>query len=831
MCKKFLSIVLALMMVMSAVSVNVLAQETDEAPDTVMVADSSTLSNMSKNDTYSSMSSDVTLISEKSLKLTGDGTTSGSASSESKRWAFGESYDWTTYTYINIMAKNTTEADATFRLSLGIDGANASGAKGFWYKDKLTVAPGEWSIVSAELSTFKQGYNAGDITEGSIYDVMSQIQGIFFDGINGELYVDSIWISKSVPAPATLIETSVPEGSSDILMNETSFTFTFSEALAPASKQNATVVITKNGEKAEATYQTEYSENAFTITFDNDLEPGCEYSIAVSGIVDRFGLTAENAVLNFATSVSVIFPDEIILADFTRMDDIEKAMLTADSENKIFGEKSGTLSAEKLAESPSMYPIVADNAAIPYDWSQYTHFNIWVYSKEATSDRQFALVMRSSNATSTNTAAYYVDQDFAGWKKLCVPISAFSEGKLFDITQIKDCYVSFVYGNLKEGSGKEAEWSIEKYKKVSFAKMWLSTEKSEGYSELYNSDSSSSTKSIFNKTTYAVLSTDATEGNNQSLKLYGIGDNASESKNPTFEAQNWTDYSYLNFRIKNGNEAAEDGSIPDAQFNFYATVTGSTATAAAGYWSKKNIKVTGSDWQTVSIAIPKGFSFTKNDSTPVIYTEMSHIEGLRFDYITGTLYVEKIWLSDRDSSAAPVLESISAENNSSLSAFTRKIDFTYSEALSSGAPTVTVSPEADFITDVSGNTVSVIFPDGLASDKAYTVTVGDDVKSVFGVKSGKSESVSFTTEKYSAERSDSAVFASFASDDASGKMFIAVYDSEGIMENIYVTNAIANNGVLSLKNDYAAIGEGKSAKIFVWEGTSLKPLTNPVLFN
>jgi len=169
-------------------------------------------------------------------------------------------------------------------------------------------------------------------------------------------------------------------------------------------------------------------------------------------------------------------------------------------------------------------------------------------------------------------------------------------------------------------------------------RIWLSTEKPGSTKDIFDSSSASSTKDYFNREPNATLSSGEVDSNDRSLILTGTGTNSDESRNPTFTAQDWTDFNYINFKIKNSNSV-------DSTFYFYATVNKANANGANGYWMSKKITVSGSAWQTVSVAIPGDFGFQSNASTPTIYTEMSHIEGLRFDYIKGTMHLEKIWLS------------------------------------------------------------------------------------------------------------------------------------------------------------------------------------------
>ena len=812
MCKKFLSIMLTLMMILSAVSVNVSADTA--ASQTKVVFGGSTLSQLSKGDTYSSMTTDVTLISNSSLKLTGDGTSSGSSSSESRRPKFASAQDWTDYSYINFMAKNASETASRAIVCLSVQNNDASGSAGYWYKS-VNFADMGWTVVSVPLSEFAQAYTGTKI-EGDKYSEMNTITAMFFDGIKGEFYVDSIWLSTELPAAATCTETSVANGSTDVLMDATEYTFTYSASLADSSKQNPTVIITEDGAEFGGEYSISYDANQIKVTFAEMLKPGATYSIDVSGIYDSFGIVAEDANLSFSTSETIVFPDEVVIADFTKLADLEKAKLDVDTDNKLFGEKSGTFGEAKISAGPNMDPIALDGVTAPTDWSKYTHFNFWMYSKEINPDIEFVMVLRTPG-TSGNSANKVLKQDFAGWKKFSIPLSDFYKGPNFDITNVQDAYVSYTYSSIN------GTWDESKYKKVSFAKMWLSSE-GKNDKEIFNSDSTSATKAYFSNT-YAALNQDVLEDNDMSLKLTGTGDNANESRNPTFAAQDWTGYNYINFRMKNAGET-------EGKFNFYATVNKAEANGANGYWTKGGIRVTSSEWQTISIPIPSGFTFTYNSSAPTVYTEMSHIEGLRFDYINGTMYLEKIWLSAEDCSRVPAFETVSVADGEEVSSFTRKIDFTYSEKLSSKLPTIAVTPAVDYVAETNGNTLSVIFPDGLSAGKSYTVTVGADVKSAYGVSATEGASVSFTTESYSTERSESAVYARYASSDyASGKMFVATYNADDTLANVSVVNGTVSDGVLSISNDYVALDSTMSARIFVWDGATLRPLTTPVNFN
>lgn len=813
MCKKFLSIMLTLMMILSAVSVNVSADTA--ASQTKVIVSGSTLSALSNNNDYSSMASDVTFISDSSLKLTG----TKDNSHESKRYKFAAAQDWTDYTYINVMAKNAlSDGTSTASIYLCVQGVEASTAYGFWSKMMYSTS-NDWTVVSVPLSAFAQGYN-GDITEGDKYSEMNTITGMFFDYINGEFYVDSIWLSTELPAAATCTETSVADGSEDVLADTKEYSFTYSASLAPSSKQNPTVTITEDGEEFTGEYAVSTDEDQLKVTFAEMLKPGTEYSIDVSGVYDSFGIVAEAAHLGFTTSTNIVFPDEVVIADFTKLADIEKGELDVDTTNKLFGEKSGTFGEEKISAGPNIAPITVDGVTAPTDWSKYTHFNFWMYSEEVNSDIKFVMVLRTPG-TSGNSAYKVLKQDFAGWKKFSIPLSDFGKGPNFDITNVQDAYVSYTFSSIN------GTWDASKYKKVSFAKMWLSTDAAtvtDVTKEVYNSNSTSTTRAQLTDTAtnkYAVLSSEDFDSNDQSLKLTGTGVVGCASRDWVLHSdqssEDWSSYNYLNFRIKNAS-TNDDGSAKNGGFGFRMF------SKAGGYWWKSNLhSITDTEWHTFTVKIPDDLVHSKASAE-----SMNDIYALKLVYISGTMYLEKIWLSTEDPNAvveAPNFESSSVSNGDVVSAYTHNIDFTYSKALDSDiAPTVTVAPEADYVVACENDTVQVIFPEALAAGTEYTVTVG-------GV-SEAGESVTFSTENYSTGRSESAVYARYASSDyTSGKMFVATYNADDTLANVSVVNGTVTDGVLTISNDYVALDSTMSARIFVWEGATLRPLTIPVNFN
>ena len=240
---------------------------------------------------------------------------------------------------------------------------------------------------------------------------------------------------------------------------------------------------------------------------------------------------------------------------------------------------------------------------------------------------------------------------------------------------------------------------------------------------------------------------------------------------------------------------------------------------AGGYWWKSNLhSVTNTEWHTFTVKIPDDLVHSNNSAT-----SMNDIYALKLNYISGTMYLEKIWLSTEDPNApvvAPTLESTSISAEDVVSAYTHNIDFTYSKNLDSDvAPVVTVTPNVEHIVSYEKDTVQVIFPEALAACTGYIVTVS-------GV-SDDEDIVSFSTEKYSAERSDTAVYARYApSEDVTAKMFIAVYSADNTLVKLEVIENTDSNGVLA--KDYVSLNSDESAKVFVWadDGT-IKPIESP----
>jgi len=516
------------------------------------------------------------------------------------------------------------------------------------------------------------------------------------------------------------------------------------------------------------------------------------------------------------------FGDEVVIADFTKIDDINNAEMDVDSEDKLFGDKSGKISQKKLdAKNVATGYFEIDSTKAPTNWSDYTYLNLWVHS-EAVTEFKFAVMVRSSATVSQSSAWKHFNQDFAGWKKLSIPLSEISKGANFDLTNVVDTYVSFTYY-----TGNDIDALVQNFKKFSIARIWLSKEAEEEVvtdvtKEVYNSHSTSTTKAQLLDTKdykYAVLSTEAVESNDKSLKLTGTGVVGCASRDWILHSdqssEDWSSYNYLNFRIKNAS-TNDDGSAKNGGFGFRMF------SKAGGYWWKSNLhSITNTEWHTFTVKIPDDLVHSKNSAT-----SMNDICALKLLYISGTMYLEKIWLSTEDPNApvvAPALESTSISADDVVSAYTRKIDFTYSKALDSDvAPTVTVAPKADYVVACENDTVQVIFPEALAAGTEYTVTIS-------GV-SDDDNSVSFSTEKYSAERSDTAVYARYApSEDVTAKMFIAVYSPDDSLVKVEVIEDTDSNGVLA--KDYVSLNSDESAKVFVWaDDDTIKPLESPKEF-
>ncbi len=308
--KKFTALILSLLMIICSFEAAVIADSSEE--DTKVIIDSTNIANLSKNNQYSSVSTEVFRLSDKSLKLSGDGTTSGSSSSESKRYEFPEAQDWSDFNYINILAVNESE-DAKFRLDATLDSTNASAAIGHWYKDGVGVKGSGWQIVSVALSSFKQAYT-GATEPGDKYTEMNNIEGIFFDGITNTLYVEKIWLSKEIP-PETALTGSNPEnGCDDVSVNEKNVTFFFSGTLADEELQSAEVTVTAGSEPIED-FTVTYTPGSVTVGFDNTLEFGTTYALTLTGIMNNLGADAGKCEISFTTSDRALSASSPVLTD------------------------------------------------------------------------------------------------------------------------------------------------------------------------------------------------------------------------------------------------------------------------------------------------------------------------------------------------------------------------------------------------------------------------------------------------------------------------------------------------------------------------------------
>ncbi len=438
---------------------------------------------------------------------------------------------------------------------------------------------------------------------------------------------------------------------------------------------------------------------------------------------------------------------EYVLLDLTDSSDISLLSMNADTDNCLYGGMNATFTQSQISKvnssgqstAASTVVATAKNGIIT-DWSSYTNYNIWIYSEKVT-DQKFALVVRDGE---NRICANIMERNFSGWKKFSIPFSDFSNrNSAFDQTNVKDFYISLSYGDMKNSDVKAG------YTKLTFAKIWLSKENEADYTELFSSSANSDTKSMFNRGSFAMLKADS-EG--QVLRLSGDGADSNESATPLFdEPMDWTGYGYLNFRIKNNSSS-------DSVFHFSATVNGKDAAAAVGYWRKTGIKVSGNEWQTLSLPIPQSFSFVKNPSTPIVYDAMSHIEGLRFDNITGSMSVEKIWLSGN----LPVegdfsVNDISIENGATdVSTNLKTVEFTYNQKL---APensakhialrdmTNSVDIADGFEVGTFGNRLQILFTEKLNYSTEYLITVGKDIYGTPVPFASSGASVSFTTQK------------------------------------------------------------------------------------
>lgn len=315
-----------------------------------------------------------------------------------------------------------------------------------------------------------------------------------------------------------------------------------------------------------------------------------------------------------------------VLADYTQQGWIDRAGLVADTENKLFGEKSATFGENGAAVATAMNAVGLATYSLPTDWSGYTHVNMWVYS-DAASDREFRFAIRNATANgSTPSRTYLINQDFAGWKKISIPISDFSANANFDMTAVKDYYVSLTWG---------ISYDEAKYVKLSFAKIWLSTETetNDTYSVIDGSNYSNIVDNVD-----AVSDSSVKREYASSVKLAGTGQDSNETKRYAFSsAQDWTDYSYINFWVKNTNSANSKAVIR-------LCIEKTEASGAYGQWYS-NLNVSDDDWAIVSIPLSSFSQGKSGDYTDEKYKTMCHITGFFLDAINGNMYLDKVWVS------------------------------------------------------------------------------------------------------------------------------------------------------------------------------------------
>ncbi|MBR2404194.1 MAG: Ig-like domain-containing protein [Clostridia bacterium] len=293
--KKIVSLMMSVLLVASSIAAPSFAADGESArliPGTSSIADH-------ENGEYAYMEAADTL-SGSALRIAG---------SPSSDFAFATKYikyptpqDWSHYNYLNLVIKNagTTAAKVFAFLDLS-DRSAITGADGTMYYKSFTPTGSDWNLISFPLDDFsKVGGPTG----------RSEITGFCFaQNLNGDAYLDAVWLSEEQVTPTVLESTSEPDVSDGVIADSPAFTFTYSNDLAPQDKQNAEISFT-DGSGAPVEYDVTYSGNTLTVEPKGDLELGESYSLSISGVRDCFGIKLANITNKFNPGTDEVVPSD-----------------------------------------------------------------------------------------------------------------------------------------------------------------------------------------------------------------------------------------------------------------------------------------------------------------------------------------------------------------------------------------------------------------------------------------------------------------------------------------------------------------------------------------
>lgn len=207
---------------------------------------------------------------------------------------------------------------------------------------------------------------------------------------------------------------------------------------------------------------------------------------------------------------------------------------------------------------------------------------------------------------------------------------------------------------------------------------------------------------------------------------------------------------------------------------------------------------------------------------------------------------DSIWLSDEKPSESEMSTVCNVANGGTVSADTRSIGFTYPDVnlihgknydVTVKKGDATLAADTDYTVQTAGDTVNVVFNNGLTPEASYTVGVGrlETRKGTYG-----ETDVAFTAgAPMTAVDYDKVIigenvtgYANVANATDTGAvgivMITAIYDADDNLVSASIGNAtdVANGHVVQLSAAASGYADGYKIKCFVWNGTSLAPIAD-----
>lgn len=714
MAKKFMAILIALVMLAATAPKSfffgAVPKVLASSGDTFIVLDDTNISSFTKTNT-AEISTTVVREYASSLKLAG----TGQDSDEHTRYAFSSAQDWTEYSYINFWVKNTnTGGNSSAIVRLCISGTDASGSKGQWY-DTMYASDGEWAMVSIPLSDFTQGKTAGSYTDEDVqYTTMCQITGFFLDKINGEMYIDKIWVSKTVPyTPVKEIYSS----DSNVLNSDAAV-----QDSTVTENNSCSLHLTGTGSEKSATPTfspqdwTPYSYVHFRVKNAKDVNSSFSIFATINGsnASGAQGYWQKKVTVTPGDSwqtVSVALP---LTKTYSGTSTEDKYQEMCHIEGIRLANINGEVYLERIwlttYELPALISSVPENAATDVDvnTTQIT-FN---FNNEIDALTEGDLTYLVKNVT-TQADLAISDTDIAE-KSITLTLSDALEN---------GCEYSAKISGLLDENGEEISAEINFV--TPQLQPVLPPESSDTLIVLDDTNMGQLVKENI-----ASLDDTVTRNYAVSLKLAGTGQDSDEHTRYAFSSgQDWTDYSYINFWVKNTNAEGNSSAI------IRLCISGTNASGSDGQWYR-TLTSTNSDWSIVSYALSdftQGKSLAENETeySEEKYKTMCNIEGVFLDNINGQINLDKIWLS-KTKPQPTVLSNTYPENGNNDAPICGSILFNYSQpVLPSSQERLVVemvcvdngAAFTDFSANISENSLVIALGNTLAFSSNYKVSV------------------------------------------------------------------------------------------------------------